>query len=149
MVASAFSQGGYRCEGYCGGIDVAKNTFYDRGYLFSEYPSHPELGYRALLKKCQKQMPIGIQAKIYRNIEVTRDERTITESWRIYGSGFEVLDGYRWIEIIKYENQSSYYYKDHQVKTRIKVDSLTSKESCQYDETIIVPSYDGDLPAQG
>lgn len=148
-VSYSYAQGGYRCEGYCGGLDTDRGVFYDRGYLITEYPDSAEQAYKKLLSKCQKQMPMGIHARIYKNIEVTREERRVIESWRTHESGYDVFYGYRWIQILPSSSGSSYYYSERQSRSTIKVDSLTSKESCEYDQSITVPYYDGDLPVQG
>jgi hypothetical protein len=145
---NAFSQG-YRCEGYCGGIDIRFNGFYDAGYLFTEHPGYPELGYQALVKKCQNRMPKGVQARIYRNLEVTKVQTTTTQSSSTYGSGYDVYYGYYWYRFLPYQYGSSSYSRTSEEKITIKVDSLLSTESCHFDPNITVPTYEGDLPVQG
>ena len=149
LVQSAFAHGGYRCEGYCGGADFHEMKFYDAGYMYIEQPGNPELGYRELLAKCQRHLPKNVSGKIYRNVEVTKEESTTTQSWYSSQVTVDTYYGYYWTEIISNSLDRSYHYWNHIEKSTIRVDSLLSTESCHFDSNIQVPTYNGDLPAQG
>ena len=142
---NAFPQG-YRCEGYCAGVDYNRGYFFDAGYQFSEYPGHPELGYRALIRKCQNRLPKNVLARIYRNVEIKRESRTTVTSSSTYETGYDVYRGYYWFP---YSSGSNTYTQTYEDRFSIKIDSLLSTESCHFDESIKVPTYDGDEPVQG
>lgn len=145
---NSFAQG-YRCEGYCGGINAQSTAFYDAGYITTEFPGDPDLGFKALISKCQKRIPKGAQAKIYRNLEITSTHSSTMSSGSSSGYGATVYSGYYWYQIVPYQYNDSYYYRSSEDKKTIKVDSLLSTDSCHYDPSIKVPTYEGDLPVQG